>query len=107
MRTALSHGLGPAPIVGLGLSLGGDGRLIDGIAQGSSIDDAVVLTPVLLLAGVAFLQRSFDRLMERSWELLADAVHLEVKTRFMRAITAVDVSVFEDPAWLPLKNRVG
>ena len=49
--------------------MGGDGRLIDGIAQGSSIDDAVVLTAVLLLAGVAFLQRSFDRLMERSWEL--------------------------------------
>ena len=78
------------------------GKLVDGVAlaqreQLSLLSDPRLWTPLALLTFAAFLQRALDRLLDRHWEIFADAVHLEIKVKTLQTVTHADAAVIEDP----------
>lgn len=84
------------------------GRLVDGVVAAHNdgaaaafvvVADVRLWGPLLLLAGAVFVQRALERLLDRQWEVFADAVHLEIKMKTLTALAHADAAVIEDPAF--------
>lgn len=82
------------------LSLLATGRLIDGLAAGtSSWREPPVLYPVLALGAIAVLSRSLVTFTERLNDVFSDRVWMDAHKRFLDHVAHVDLALLDDPAW--------